>query len=128
MLACWKIDLIKDFPFGIGLTQFNFLKLEYGFVVPVFIDPHNDYINLILKYGIINGSIMIYILFFRSLAIVNSQKSHMLKSVTVKLMFFVILTGLSNSNLDKHQFFFLFIFILLAALKDWSNNHKIILK
>ena len=129
-LSLWitSFDLIKDFPFGIGLTQFNFLKLDYGFMVPVFIDPHNDYINFILKYGIINGSIMIYILFVHSLVIINAQKSYKLKSVTVKLMFFVILAGLSNSNLDKHQFFFLFIFILFGALKDWSNNHNIIFK
>ena len=67
-LSLWitSFDLIEDFPFGIGLTHLIFIKSEYGFIIPVFIDPHNDYINFILKYGVINGLIMIYLLIIYS--------------------------------------------------------------
>ena len=125
-LSLWitSFDLIKDFPFGIGLTQFNFIKSEYGFIIPVFIDPHNDYINFILKYGVINGLIMIYLLIIYSLRINIIHKSYEIKSLTIKLMLFITLVGFSNSNFDKHQFFLLFIFIMFAALRGLSFKYN----
>ena len=122
-LSLWvaSFNMIYDFPFGVGLSQFNSLKADYGFSIPVFIDPHNDYLNFFLQYGIINGFILISTLFAYPLITYLGAKSHGSRNLNIQLMIFIVITSFSNCNFNKHQFFFMFVFVVFVAIKQRSQ-------
>ena len=127
-LSLWlsSLDIIIEFPFGVGLSQFNFLKASYGFSLPIFIDPHNDYLNFIVQYGIFNGLIFIFLLYVYPLYLRFTNGVDVPRNVLIKLIFFIWITSLTNSNFNKHQFFFMTVFIIFVAINNRIDSaHKI---
>ena len=122
-LSLWvaSVTMLYDFPFGLGLSQFNFLKADYGFSIPVFIDPHNDYLNFLVQYGIVGGSIFLFMLLIQPVIALKRERSNGPRNAVTQLIIFSSLTGLSNSNFNKHQFFFMFTFVVFVAIQQRSQ-------
>ena len=113
--------MIYEFPLGIGTSNFNFLKAEYGFDMPVFIDPHNDYLNFLIQYGVIGGLFFVILIFVYPVMICQRLKVYGERITFTQMIIFSFLTSITNSNFNKHQFFFIFIFILFVSLPKASS-------
>lgn len=101
-------SMIASYPFGVGYAGWHYLASEYGMTIPVFIDPHNDYIFSILNYGWI--SVIIY---FSVVYIIPYKKFDAIQFSAGKvLILFVGFANLTNSNFYKHQFFMFYIVAL----------------
>lgn len=111
-LVLTSIQIILEYPFGIGFGSFNFHKSVFGFAVPVFIDPHNDFLNFLVQFGLVSGLLMILLIFLIPLYYSN-RVDNMRKPLFYTLVF-VAVCGLSNCNLNKHQFFFFVLFLVFA--------------
>lgn len=116
-----SLNMIYEFPLGIGTSNFNFLKAEYGFDMPVFIDPHNDYLNFLIQYGVIGGLFFVILIFVYPVMICQRLKVYGERITFTQMIIFSFLTSITNSNFNKHQFFFIFIFILFVSLPKASS-------
>ena len=117
-----SVDMVSDYPFGVGFSLFNFLKPDYGFSVPVFIDPHNDYLNFFVQYGILSGVLIMYTLYVYPLQRLYARGFDGDRAPIVHFMLFILITSLTNSNLNKHQFFFIFAFLVFVSMRHRSNG------
>ena len=111
-LVLTSVQIIIEHPFGIGFGSFNFLKSVFGFAVPVFIDPHNDFLNFFVQFGLASGLLMIFLIFVWPLYHINVV--HSIKQRLFYTLAFVSICGLSNCNLNKHQLFFFVVFLAFA--------------
>ena len=111
--------LIQDYLFGVGYTGWHFLMSEYGVSIPIFIDPHNDFLFSIINYGIIGCCLYFYLIYLVPIKNYISSKNTQMLIPTI----FVIASNLTNSNLYKHQFFTLyFTFLIIYSLRQFKNN------
>lgn len=124
-LFLWSasIGIMLDFPLGIGVSNFNYYKESYGFPIPVFIDPHNDYLNAIVQHGWFSGSLLLYLVYVYPL--LNSLRKKLITSThsSISIMIFLTLTSLTNSNLNKHQLFFMVVFIIFVMAQNKGANY-----
>jgi O-antigen ligase len=121
-LVLWtsSFGIFIEYPFGIGFSSFNFLKESFGFSVPVFIDPHNDYLNIFVQYGFIGGILVLYTIYLAPFLIQDLKKENLYFISTIFI--YIFLTSLSNSNFNKHQFFFLAIFTFFTLFNHSFKN------
>ena len=117
-LSLWmsSIGIIFEFPLGIGLSNFNYIKSDFGYSTAVFIDPHNDMINSYVQNGLIGGTVFLGLIFFGIFALDLRGRHQPYAERVFPLLIFGALTGLTNSNFNKHQFFFLFSFVVFCVL------------
>lgn len=125
--ALWivTISMILKYPFGIGTGYWNFIKNEHGLNMQIFLDPHNDYLYLIAQYGWIVGTFFIFIFFIKSFVYLSKQYKE-IEQLKGPLSFciFIIAVGLTNTNLNKHQFFAFSILILFTIPIMICNKFK----
>jgi len=124
-LVLWtsSFGIFIEYPFGIGFSSFNFLKESFGFTLPVFIDPHNDYLNIFVQYGFIGGILVLYTIYLAPFLIQDLKKENLYFISTIFI--YILLTSLSNSNFNKHQFFFLAIFSFFSIFThSFKNSSK----
>lgn len=123
-LVLWSssFGIFIEYPFGIGFSSFNFLKESFGFTVPVFIDPHNDYINIFVQYGFFGGIIVLYTIYLAPYLMQALKKENLYFISTIFI--YIFLTSLTNSNFNKHQFFFLAIFSFFSFFIHSFKNRS----
>jgi hypothetical protein len=97
LLTRWSLiltsfQIIFEHPFGIGFGSFNFLKGAFGFAVPVFIDPHNDFLNFVVQFGLVSGLLMIFLIFLWPVCF--SSGAHSTNKSLLHTLAFVAVCGL----------------------------------
>lgn len=114
------IHMIENFPFfGVGPAVWSYLKSKYGISFDAILDPHNDALNLIVSYGILTSSLFLYKIYF--LPMQMSFKLISNKNFSFGRSFFafnlvLMVSGLSNSVIWKHQVGFLFMVSALMLM------------
>jgi len=126
-VVLWGItlDMIKDhYIFGIGNGLWNYLKYDYGSPFDVLLDPHNDYLNFVVNYGVVGvGAVFLCYLYplYNVLFLKMRSTSHnFANSDYVVFASFIIplaISSFTNANTAKHQVFALFILFLLFSYK-----------
>jgi hypothetical protein len=123
-LSLWwtSFNILSEYPMGIGSANFNYLKVDNGFLLPIFIDPHSDYIYSFVQYGWLGGMVFLGLVYGYPLVRIKydhvNYKSYLIRSP----LFFLLLTSVSNSNLNKHQLFFIVIFCLFIVINKYNSK------
>lgn len=112
---------IQNWFFGVGSSQWNYLKSDYGINFNILLDPHNDYLNFFALYGF-GGLLFIYILYIKPVFYVFFSK--LTDNFNIyKISFFVLsVSALTNANNSKHQVFALIIIFYVLSL--WYEKEK----
>ena len=122
-LSMWAASgkILMDYPGGIGLSGWHYLRKDYGFDLGILIDPHNNYIHTFLSFGFVGGLFyQIVLLLYPSLIAIKSK--HVGYVLT---LFFIALCNVTNSNFQKHQLLMLYIVFLAFFLNKYvRNSHK----
>lgn len=126
-VAIWKSTVlmtIDNWLFGVGASQWNFLKESYGVPFKVLLDPHNDYLNFFCLYGV-PGLLFIYILYVKpSLYVLNSNLKSRINPYQISL-FTLAISSITNANNSKHQVFAIIItFIILSIVFNEKLNKE----
>jgi O-antigen ligase len=125
-IAIWKgtfLMAVDNWFFGVGASQWNFLKKSYGIPFKVLLDPHNDYLNFFCLYGI-SGLIFIYCLYIKPMLYVFLNKlSKNINPYNIAL-FTLSVSSLTNANNSKHQVFIIvIIFLILSRLFEQKQSN-----
>lgn len=121
-----SIYMIFDHPFGVGTGFWNYLKSDYGLPMQIFIDPHNDYIYAIAQYGWFAGPLFIFTIFLFPLFYLYKLTKE--QNIFFGLFYFAIyicIVGITNTNLNKHQFFALVLVALFTIPSILIQNKRI---
>lgn len=110
-----SINMIFDnFFLGIGAGKWNYLKNEYGFLIPVLIDSHNGYLSAFSQYGLIAGSLFISFIMIKPVFLFSNfskvDNLYLLGSIPSVML----IAEFSNSGLFKIQVFSLLTFIAIV--------------
>jgi O-antigen ligase len=128
-LTLWQItiQIITDHYFsGVGNLVWNFMKYDYGSPFDVLLDPHSDYLNYLVSYGLLLGGGIIFYFFAKPLLIsltlrgeFRYRRTWLIDHYFVFFSFLlpVCISSFSNSNTMKHQLFFIFCFAALTCLQ-----------
>lgn len=118
--------IIEDnYLFGVGNSVWNRFKYEYNTPFSLLLDPHNDYLNYIVSYGVILGFGIIFFIYIYPLykvffaGYLNKKPSEKLASLYPFSLFIltISISSVSNSNTAKHQVFALFILFCLIIYR-----------
>lgn len=106
---------IDNWFFGVGSSQWNFLKGQYGIPFGVLLDPHNDYLNFFALYGV-GGLLFVFIIYVRPmLYVVFNKLSGKVNPYNLSL-FALSISSLTNANNTKHQVFAMVsVFLVLSV-------------
>lgn len=127
-VAIWKgtvLMAMDNWFFGVGSSQWNYLKETYGIPFRVLLDPHNDYLNFFCLYGI-SGILFIYILYVKpSMYVFYSRLKDKINPYQIAL-FTLAISSITNANNSKHQVFAIIIaFIILSiGFNEKLNTEK----
>jgi O-antigen ligase len=128
-IAIWKgtfLMAIDYWFFGVGASQWNYLKEAYNIPFKVLLDPHNDYLNFFCLYGI-PGLLFIYAIYIKPVKSVLFNK--VIKNINpYQLSLFTLcISSLTNANNSKHQVFaIVIIFVVLSINFEINSNKKLI--
>lgn len=129
-LILWSgtLRMIADYPiFGIGPAVWSYLKPIYEIPFEGVLDPHNDFLNIIAAYGIPAALLFIYTIhikpFYMSAKKLAKQNIPEIKCFFA-FNFSLLVSGISNAALWKHQVILLFVFsgLTLMHLSTPSNS------
>ncbi len=128
-IAIWKgtiMMILDNNLLGIGTGQWNYLKSEYGIPFNVLLDTHNDYLNYLVQYGVISGSVLIFMFFLLPIIKMLNFKSKInyANEYYIALMVFGV-TCLTNANTNKHQVMMLFLVLLLLGRMKEEKTKQI---
>jgi len=121
-----SLNIFNDYYIsGAGGLFFNQLKNNYGYPFNVFVDPHNEFIFMLVGFGLSGSFISIFI--FRSLRKFKTVfYSSEFRPNNLDLYIFVIyifLSSLTNANTAKSNIQFLVLLVLnMVFLKLYSNK------
>lgn len=117
-----SLNMIKESPLtGIGAGRWNVHKAKYGSIDNHLMDSHNDFFATISQYGFIAGLMLLINVYLAPLFIYFKNR----KRLTIHIILFnviVMITGITNSNLFKHQLYFLLTLFSFYYLFKLSNN------
>lgn len=127
-LILWGITLkmiADNYLFGVGNMVWNFLKYNYESPFAVLLDPHSDYLNYLVSYGIFIGIGLITYIYiyplsrFKKVRILYYENIYSAKCFFIFLAFMlpILISSFSNSNTAKHQVFFIFCFISMCCIR-----------
>lgn len=110
-ISIWieTLSMVKNNLFiGVGPGGWAFLKEEYGIFYEGLLDPHNDFLHLVISYGILLG-VSSYALLFVFPFISAWRAAFMCNNRfyrgAVALLLCMFFAGFSNALLWKHQIF-----------------------
>ena len=130
LMSEMSISMIEDnYLFGVGNSIWNRLKYEYNTPFSILLDPHNDYLNYIVSYGVLLGSCIIFFIYIYPLYITFTRNHFALKNIHPFSLFIltISISSISNSNTAKHQVFafsILFCFILYQILQTKPEKNQ----
>jgi len=124
ILANGTLKMILDNPIaGIGPGAWSFKKEEYSIPYDGLLDPHNDYLNYLVSYGVVIGTALCLIIFIRPVVLYfNSVSSDVTPLVSFLLCF--SFSGLTNAVSWKHQICILLYIISLATIRYVKTLNK----
>ncbi|GLX86653.1 hypothetical protein tloyanaT_29060 [Thalassotalea loyana] len=129
-IAIWKSTIymaLDNWVFGIGSSNWNYLKAEYGVPFKVLLDPHNDYLNFICLYGV-TGFLIIYLLYIKQVIyVIFSRIKGAINPYRIAL-FTMSVSSITNANNSKHQVFAMVSVFLILAYVVTIRNHFQFLK
>ena len=121
-----SINMIKSEPiFGIGAGRWNIHKRNFGSKDNNLMDAHNDFLAVASQYGIPIGIILIFCIFIIPFSVLfriehtNWEPINLLISIS----FIMLIAGLTNAALFKHQILSFLLFIALVNI-DVLNQTK----
>ena len=122
MLAA-SSQIIMEYPGGIGLSGWHYLRKDFGFDLGILIDPHNNYMLSFMSFGIIGGIVyQLALVIYPIILALNARKTEIFL-----ILLFVSICNLTNSNFQKHQFFImycLFLAFFLGRCVELSEARK----
>lgn len=121
-LILWSgtVNIITDYPlFGVGPAVWSYLKSRYEIPFDGVLDPHNDILNIMVSYGMPAALLFVYTIYIKPFHI--SVKNLANKNTPEIKCFFafnfsIVISGISNAALWKHQVTLLFVFSGLALM------------
>lgn len=136
-LILWGITLkmiADNYFFGVGNMVWNFLKYDYESPFAVLLDPHSDYLNYLVSYGVFIGLGLIIYLYIYPLSRFSKVRAFYYENnfsakcffVFLAFMLPILISSFSNSNTAKHQVFFIFCFISMCCIRfcrDATNKN-----
>ena len=124
-----SLNMIRDHPiFGIGPGRWNKYKTQYGSRNTQTMDSHNDFLALASQYGLLTGTFFCMILYIAPFLLrrLNRQESFQTKdplNYLCIISFIMMLAGISNAVLFKHQIFaFLALILMTYTFRTKEEN------
>jgi O-antigen ligase len=119
--------LIENPAWGTGYGTFNYLKMEYGFNIPVLLDAHNGYLNTLAQLGL-SGIFFLFLIYFYPILNLKRIQHSSLLSLLAVINLTMAICDLSNAGIYKYPVFALLAFnvVMISVLKkndrDYSRN------
>ena len=116
---------LQNWLLGVGTGSYNFLKEAHGIPFKVLLDPHNDYLNLLVSFGLPTGMLYLTSLYFLPILSTFSTKSVFAFNPYFIAVSCLAISSLTNANTSKHQVAAIVIIVVILGNQLRLRNRKL---